>query len=105
MSHRSYCNLVYSYDKMSVAKMVQGLWEAKMQRKTIPGCMTFRYREVFRITEWRDGDIYKTEKVGIMRSSDASLLPDTFVLAPLSTRLTSLPSFEADVLDLEDIHG
>ena len=49
---------------------------------------SFRYYEVWEITEWKDGCVYKAISKGHIRSEDKEKFPsDKFVLSSVSTSL------------------
>ena len=59
----------------------------------------FRYREVFLITELKDGCVYKTKSIGYIHVKDsANYPPDKYVLASLSTSLTKQGNFTLELL-------
>jgi len=55
-----------------------------MPIKSVPAWLSFQYKEVFRITKWKDGCIYRTEPTGLYVKSPAQVNPQKYTLANLS---------------------
>jgi hypothetical protein len=70
---------------------------------TIKSYKSFMYCEVYKVTEWKDGAIYKTEHLGFIESKDANKLPYWCITSSISTKLTKLPEFELCILTLDEI--
>lgn len=68
---------------------------------TIPSYKSYQYKEVWKITEWKDGYIYKTEKTGKYIKTKRYLNPHKYILASLSTDLTNQETIELDVEPFE----
>ena len=46
------------------------------------------YREVYKITRWKNGDIYKTKSIGFIHQDDINKYPsDEYVIGNISTYL------------------
>ena len=78
-----------------------------MSRKvTVQGYESFRYRELWRITQWKDGCIYKTKSVGFIKATDEARIDKfLFTTSSLPTKLTIQPEFTIDVLTEEELFG
>jgi len=77
-----------------------------MRQVTFPSYMGFKYRAVHKVTEWKDGCIYKTKQVGFLYTTDFKdiihLIPSDYVLCSLSTSLTSQPKITLDLMEPRD---
>lgn len=50
---------------------------------------SYKFSELHRITQWRDGCIYKTESEGFISDTDKEKYPaDLYVLTSISTEMT-----------------
>jgi len=69
--------------------------------KTIPTYKSYKYSEVWEITEWKDGCIYKTRNTRYCIEASLNknpLNPDRYLLAPISTSQLKGDSLEIMVL-------
>lgn len=64
---------------------------------TFPNWRCFEYNEVFRITEFKDGCVYKTQRVGFCHQSRPK--KDGEVYSSLSTSITKEKEITLDLLD------
>ena len=62
-----------------------------------PGYESFLYVEVFEVTEWKNGAIYKTKPKGFARATRNRQLNEVYV--PLSLVLMGQEFIELDLLD------
>ena len=65
---------------------------------------SFKFREVFKITQWKDGMIFKTKTTNcFVREEDVEKLDKLkWTTASLSTSLTRQPEIEIDVRSPEE---
>jgi len=66
-----------------------------MKRVKINNYESFRYCELYEITEWRDGCIWRAEPVGFIRAEDECKIDrNKYTTSSLSTDLHKNPTIE-----------
>lgn len=72
--------------------------------KVIKSFDSFKYCEVYMVTEWKDDSIYKTKRLGFIEAKDADKLPYWCRATSISTSLTRRhPEFKITILSLAEL--
>lgn len=71
---------------------------------TIPTWKSFAYNEVWEITEYRNGCIYKTKPTGKFVKSDEDV-PDGYVKSSISTTLLHQDNITLEMFYAEENHS
>jgi hypothetical protein len=70
----------------------------------VQGYESFRYRQLWKITEWKSGCIYKTKPVGYIKAEHEEMLDkENYVASSMSTHLTKQTQFSIPVLTIDEI--
>lgn len=69
---------------------------------------TWKYVEVFKITQWRDGCVFKTSRLGYMKANHFQAIdrenPNQYIAASVSTAITrNAGTITLDIVDYNDI--
>jgi|WetSurMetagenome_2_1015567.scaffolds.fasta_scaffold01396_35 hypothetical protein len=74
------------------------------RHELVKGFMSFQYRQVYKILQWKDGCIYKTKSIGYIKAEDEDKLDaEKYVCGSLSTTQTKLPVFDIPVFDADEL--
>lgn len=75
-----------------------------MQKVTVQNYNSFNYNELWEIIEWKDNCVYKTKRIGFMKTKNEDIVnKERFILCPLSTSLTKKLEFELSILERNDL--
>jgi hypothetical protein len=71
----------------------------------VQGYESFRYQQLWKITEWKSGCIYKTQHVGYIKADHEKMLNhENYTTSSISTHLTKQVQFSIPVLTLDEIN-
>lgn len=76
-----------------------------MRKISVQGFESWRYVQVYKVTEWKDGCIYKTRPIGFMKAGLRDMLPEGYVTSSVPTHLSIQPQFEIDCLTKEEVES